>query len=137
MISSIKHFFSNLFYGTPSEPTQVLSIAMLSNLCDESSNILVSPYSTYAILLMVASILNEPTQKEIFDVLRMPSDTTPKDILTNLRNLISQVEQKTNNAVIRGANTLWPNKNKEFDAEFFKPLIEFLGIEITPIEFNQ
>ncbi|KAH0791358.1 serpin family protein [Histomonas meleagridis] len=119
------------------DPLQSLSLYMLSALGDESSNVVVSPYSAFATLLMVASISKDSTRKQVLDTLKMGGDISVENLLTSLRNLMQTIEKETPNGIVQGANSLWPNKNLCVDMSVYSPLIEHLGIEIVPVEFPQ
>ena len=122
---------------TLQDPLKALSFHMLDVLSDEGSNTIVSPYSAFSTLLMVASIFKESTRKQIYESLKMKSNISVKDLLTSLRNMIQTIEKSTSDSIVQGANTIWPNIIMNPDMDIYKPLVEFLGAEITPVEFPQ
>ena len=110
---------------------------MLNVLSDEVSNTIVSPYSAFSTLLMVASIFKKSTRNQILEAFKMRGDIIVEALLTSLRNMIQTIENETPNGIVKGANTIWPNSNLAFNMDIYKHLVEFLGAEITPIRFPQ
>ncbi|KAH0793923.1 serpin family protein [Histomonas meleagridis] len=114
---------------------QVLSFKMLSSLLKDNENIVISPYSAYVTLMMVASVCPEFSRKQILEALHLKDDLTPEEILSALKILIKKIED-TSEATIRSCNNIWPDAKKG-KLNLLQPLKDHLGIKITPVEFPQ
>ncbi|KAH0789164.1 serpin family protein [Histomonas meleagridis] len=125
---------SNIPY---TEPIEKLSLNMLNLLSNDSENTVVSPYSAFATLIMVSSIFSEPTRKQILHSLNMSERHSVNNLLTSLKNLMETIEQKSSGSIVEGANSLWPNKKQDVDMKVYEPLVKFLKINVTPVEFPQ
>lgn len=119
------------------DPIQSLSLYMVNKLGNETSNLIVSPYSLFATLLMAASTFDESARNQILESLKMNVNIDVKDFLTSLRKLIQIIEKETPTGVVKGANSIWPNKSFFKELSFYQPLIEYLGVEVKPVVFPQ
>ncbi|KAH0792140.1 serpin family protein [Histomonas meleagridis] len=119
------------------EPIEKLAFNMLTHFSSDKENIVVSPYSTFSVLLMSTAIFKESTRRQNFEALGIPTNTSVKDLLTALNQLIKTIEVQSSDGNVSGANSIWPNKNSNFDPSLYAPLEQYLGAKITPVEFPQ
>ncbi|KAH0791368.1 serpin family protein [Histomonas meleagridis] len=119
------------------ESTQELAQKMLNFFDDGSSNIILSPYSTFVSLIMTSSFFENASKIQILESLGIDTEIGTRDLLISLQNMIQTIEKEDESTSIIGVNSIWPNENLVRDMSIFEALIEVLGSKITPVIFPQ
>lgn len=113
-------------------PTTDFSLALLDRLWQQPGNLLVSPYSLYAALLMLSSGAGGETATVLGRVLRTPA--TGKD-LEAFAGEAARLTRLSSGSQLAMAQSLWPATRFTLRPDFRQTMAGTFGASITPLDY--
>ncbi len=112
--------------------TTDFSLALLDRLWQQPGNLLVSPYSLYAALLMLSSGAGGETATALGRVLRTPA--TGNDLEAFAREA-ARLTRPSSGSQVAMAQSLWPAKQFTLRPDFRRTMASTFGASITPLDY--
>ncbi len=120
----------------PAESINHLAVDLYKQVAGNEGNLFLSPYSISTALAMTYGGARGETAAQMNDTLHLGGQGATHPAFSHLRKKLNGVQEK-GDVQLSVANSLWPQVDHAFLADYLGMTKEFYGVDIEPVDFKR